>query len=125
MTSTVVSIMSSFTVKDAIELLIQKNISGAPIVDANQKVITVVSEADLMKFAVTNPLDSALSKFIPLLTPTKDLITVKRTDSFKSVFKQFLTKPVRRVLVVDQNGKLEGIVSRKNILKAFLQAEQK
>lgn len=122
MTATVVSIFSTCTVKQAIELLIAKNISGVPIVDADQKVITVLSEADLMKFAVTNPLDSPLSKFIPLLTPTKDLITVQKTDSFKSIFKQFLTKPVRRVIVVDQAGRLVGIVSRKNILKAFLKA---
>ena len=123
MTANVISVMSSYTVKDTIELLLNKKISGAPIVDANRLVITVVSEADLMKFAVTNPLDTPIHKFLSFLTPTKDLITVQKTDSFKSIFKQFLTKPVRRVIVVDPQGRLEGIVSRSNILKAFLQVE--
>lgn len=125
MTSEPYAVTERDIVRSVIEAFISKKISGAPLVDSAKKVISVVSEADLMKFAALGGIDEPLAKFRNKLTPTADLVTVKADESFAEVFKRFLTKPVRRVIVVDVDFKLVGIVSRRDIIKAFLKTEKK
>lgn len=96
------TILPTATVREAITLLLDKAVSGVPVVDSSGKPMSVCSQIDLMKFAATGAMDSPLSLLMDKLV------------------KQFLVKPVRRVLVVDDAGKLHGIVSRSTILKAFM-----
>lgn len=119
MTSNVHVIGMDMTVRKAIEFLVDKGISGAPMVDSQTgKPITVCSEADLMKFAAMDGLDKYVVEFLDKLP--NQLFKVKPDDSFAEVFKAFLTRPVRRVLVVDSQGRLQGVVSRRDIIKSFL-----
>ncbi len=123
MTSPVISFALTTTVKEAVYILLTRRISGAPILDQAGRLVTVVSEADLMKFSALGGLHNPISSFQDKLVPTASVVTVKATDTFKDVFKQLLTNPVRRVIVVDAVGRVQGIVSRANILKAFLRSE--
>lgn len=119
MTAPVRTLSMDMTVRKAIEFLVNNEISGAPLVDNKTgKPITVCSEADLMKFAAMDGLDKYVVEFLDKL-PTQ-LFKVKPNDTFAEVFKAFLTRPVRRVLVVDDQGKLQGVVSRRDIIKSFL-----
>lgn len=120
MISEVHSVTMSTTVRHAIKLLLLKKISGAPIVDGVDHVLSVISESDLIKFAALGGLDKQLGEFESKLVSKSELVSVRKEDLFRDVFKQFITKPVRRVIVVDSDGKLQGLVSRSNILKAFL-----
>ncbi len=113
-------------IRSIIKTFIAKKISGAPVVEKGSlKVISVVSESDLMRFAALGELDQPLSDFIGKLAPTNQLVTVQANDPFSEVFKRFLTKPVRRVLVVDKKGHLVGIVSRRDMIAAFIKSEEK
>ena len=123
MTSPVVSLNLTTTVKEAIYILLTRRISGAPVLDQAERLVSVVSEADLMKFAALGGIHDPLGNFKDKLVATSALVTVKKTETFKEVFKQLLVNPVRRVLVVDSAGKVQGIVSRANILRAFLTSE--
>jgi predicted transcriptional regulator len=124
MTTEVETLSPTTTVGQAIELFLSKKISGTPIVDQAERVISVVSEADLMKFAAIAGLKKPLQDFLGKLTPADKLVTVAKSDSFVQVFKQFMTKPVRRVLVTDSNGRLQGLVSRRNLLEIFLKIKK-
>ena len=120
MTSHVHTLQPSMTVRSAINLLLNNKVSGAPLVDPQGRVLSVVSESDLIKFAAMGQLDTELVALQSKLVAASKVIAVRKGDSFREVFKQFLTKPVRRVIVVDDMGKLQGIVSRSNLLRAFL-----
>lgn len=122
MTSPVETLTLLSTIEEAINLFLQKKISGAPIVDQVQRVLSVISESDLMKFAVIGGLHSKISDHQERLIPTKNLITVQRRDLFADAFKKFMAKPVRRLIVIDATGKLQGIVSRRDILRVFLES---
>jgi len=108
------------TVKECIEILINKSISGAPLVDADGKVVSVVSESDLMKFAAQGGLDVTLSTKTNQLVKSKDLVTAQKQTTYVKLFKLFIERKVRRVLIVDSDGKIQGIVSRRDILRVFL-----
>ncbi len=120
------SVTMSESIRSIIKTFIAKKISGAPVVEKGSlKVISVVSESDLMRFAALGELDQPLSDFHGKLVPANQLVTVEANDPFSEVFKRFLTKPVRRVLVVDKKMNLVGIVSRRDMIAAFLKSEEK
>ncbi len=123
MTDNVISVTSEMTVGEAINLFLKMNISGAPLVNPRNIVISVVSEADLMKFAIMGELDIPIKYYLDKLVTIDEIVAVTKNDSFKTVFSQFIQKPVRRVIVIDSTGCLQGIVSRKNILKVFSQTK--
>lgn len=114
------------SLRTIIKAFIEKKVSGAPVVEKGSlKVISVVSESDLMRFAALGGLDQPLSDFSQKLVPSGQLVTVQPNDPFSEVFKRFLTKPVRRVLVIDKQMNLVGIVSRRDMIAAFLKSEEK
>ncbi|MES2856667.1 MAG: CBS domain-containing protein [Bdellovibrionota bacterium] len=117
MISNVHVVTPQMTVKEAIQLLVTHKISGAPVVDQGSVVVSVVSEGDLLKLAATLGLDKKIALGIDkLITPDK-MITAKKTDSFTDVYRMFLKYQVHRIVVVDANFKLLGIVSRSNVLR--------
>ncbi len=77
-----------------------------------------------MRFAALGGLDQPLTDFAQKLVPAGQLVKVQPGDPFSEVFKLFLTKPVRRVLVVDKDMNLVGIVSRRDMIAAFLKSEE-
>ena len=54
MTTEVVTVSPETTVQDVAKILSEKGISGAPVVDANQRLVGIVSEGDLLHRAVAN-----------------------------------------------------------------------
>lgn len=123
-TKDVLTVNMGETMKAVMELFVSKNISGAPVVDQSNRVISIISEKDLLRFGAMNELATTVGSQLAKLPNRKDLIAVKRTDPFREVFKDFLLNPVKRVLVLDDSDHLQGIVTRSNLLKAFLDIDK-
>ena len=119
MTSKVVSVLTDMTIRETIQLVLKNKISGVPVVDSTQKVMTVLSEGDLLKLAASVGLDKTIFQCMTRLTKKDKLLTIKKTDIFADVYKRFLSHPVHRLIVVDDIGRLEGIVSRSNVLRVL------
>lgn len=107
---------------NVIELMIRHQISGAPVVDTLDQVITVIGEGAVLRLAASEGLDATVSHCLPKLTPTKKIITLERHHTFADAYKIFLKNYIHRIPVVDDNGRLKGIVSRGTILRLFLEA---
>ncbi len=123
MTHPAVIVKPTMTIIEIMNLFVAQKISGAPIVDHNNVVISVVTEADLMKFAATDGLNKRIVDFFDRLCKKENVVCVLKKDDFKEIFRKFLVHPVRRVIVTDNSGRLQGVISRRNILKAFLTSE--
>ena len=119
MTAKVFCVSPDMTVRDAINLLVKNHIAGAPVCDNQKVVLSVVSEGDLLKLAARMGMDKPISQCLPKLVKTEKLHTIKKTESFADAYKKFLTHPVHRLIVVDDQGKLQGIVSRSNVLRVL------
>ena len=123
MTSEVFSVSPEMTVRDAIGLITTKKISGAPVVDSMHKVISVISEGDLLKLAASGALEKTIASCLTKLPKTEKLMTLKKTDTFTDAYKMFLTHPVHRIVITDANGRLQGIVSRSNVLRLLVETK--
>lgn len=119
MTSNVMGVSPEMTVREAMRLLSTHKISGAPIVNNMNKVLSVLSEGDLLKLAASEGMDKTISTCLPRLCKTENLMTLKKTNTFSEAYMMFLTKTVHRIIVIDGNGNLQGIVSRSNVLRVI------
>ena len=106
------------TIQDAIDIIIEKRISGAPVLDSNGKLVGMLSEKDCLKIIVDQayhnlPIESKkVSDYM-----TADVKTVPPDSDVVAAANQFLHTPIRRMPVVD-NGVLKGQISRRDILRA-------
>jgi IMP dehydrogenase len=120
MRSQVHCVTTEMTVREAIEVLLTHGISGAPVVDNGRKAMSVVSQGDLLKLAATVGLDKTIFQCMMKLIKTDKLLTIEKSVPFAVVYKKFLTNPVHRFIVVDNMGRVEGIVSRSSILRMLV-----
>jgi CBS domain-containing protein len=110
MTRTVYTIHPEASAQEAAQLLDQKRISGAPVVDDADKLIGIVTEADII-----SKLDREGLRVADIMTYS--LITVEEETSIEEVAALLSQRKIKRVPVVE-NGRLVGIVSRADIVHA-------
>ena len=125
MTTDLITLEKDMNVYYAIGILLNNNISGAPVIDRNKKLIGILSEKDCLEvFAESSQTDIALPSAISLgrgtveQFMTKSISTIKADDDLYSVVDIFLKNNFRRLPVL-QDEKLVGQISRRDILKAI------
>ena len=116
MTTDVMSVKAETLVCDAMRILIDNQISGLPVVDNEEKVIGIISEKDMLRLLFNTSIkenDTVLDYM------TKEVVSFKEEDSAVDICEFFMNSSVRRVPIV-REGKLVGIVSRRNLIKTIL-----
>jgi predicted transcriptional regulator len=121
MVAAVHAVQLNMTIKEVAEMFLNLKINGAPVVDQSGVVISVISQSDLIQFLALDAGAKQVNQMLGKLPKPGDVVSVLRTDTFKEVFKQFLLNPVRRIIVVDGSGHLQGLVAKSDLLRAFLQ----
>ena len=106
-----ITIESNKSIGELIQLTTELNISGMPVVD-NGKLKGIVTSRD---FRYADNLDASLSS---IMTPFDELITVEEGTSQEVVKKLMHENRIEKVLVIDQSGKLSGLVTMKDIEKS-------
>jgi CBS domain-containing protein len=112
MTEKVIMASPDATIDQAIQLLLDHQISGAPVVDDNGCLVGIVSEYRLLEVAYDPALNDRRVRDIM----TKTLITVAPSTWLPEVVTLFVMHRIRRLPVV-QNGRLLGIIARRDVLR--------
>ena len=121
MTREVVVATPETTIEDTIKLLVNHRITGLPVVDGSRKLVGIVSEYDIIcslgKDGWRTEIDpSWLKKTIP--AKTKDKVgTVGEDETLENVVEQFMNTKNRRLPVVSPDGKLVGMITRRDIIR--------
>jgi CBS domain-containing protein len=132
MTRDVVSAASDLTIREAMELLSERHVSGAPVVDGG-KVVGVFSASDLLTFLAdlsdTTPsliFRRRKGRTTPLEDVTVDEVMTRKVQalppdcSVDEAAALMIKKQIHRVLVMEGDALL-GIVSTSDVAKAVAQ----
>jgi CBS domain-containing protein len=139
MTPGVATVEETTPYKTVADLLAERRISAVPVLDRDGRVAGIVSEADLLHKVEFNG-DAAEGSFLD-----RQLHRGARAKAAGTVAKDVMTSPavtippdatvveaarvmdrrkVKRLPVVDADGRLVGIVSRRDLLGVFLQPDE-
>ncbi|GAB2251822.1 hypothetical protein Droror1_Dr00004669 [Drosera rotundifolia] len=138
----------STSVDEALEALVDNRITGFPVVDDDWKLVGVVSDYDLLAldsisgsarsdnsmfpevdstWKVFNEIQKLLSKTngqviadVMTLAP----LVVRETTNLEDAARLLLETRYRRLPVVDADGKLVGIITRGDVVRAALQIQR-
>lgn len=129
MTRKVVAVRRGAAFKDIVKAMRRWRVSGVPVVDDRQRVLGVVSERDLLlkeEFHGGDPLRSRPADLAKAEARTAGelmtapAVTADPCDSLARTARTMARYGVHRLPVVDEDGVLQGIVSRSDLLKVFL-----
>jgi CBS domain-containing protein len=136
MTRSVVTVSPDTTIVDAANLMLQRHVSGLPVLDASGKLVGIVSEGDFIRRSeigtgrkrgrwlrfILGPGQSA-SDFVHehgrkvSEVMTKSPLTIAEDTSLAEIVELMEKKHVKRLPVM-RGDKVVGIVSRANLLQA-------
>ncbi|KAI3785090.1 hypothetical protein L1987_44202 [Smallanthus sonchifolius] len=136
------------TVDEALEILVKHRITGFPVIDEDWKLVGVVSDYDLLALDSVSGATRSDTNMFPevdstwktfnevqkLLSKTDgkvvgDLMTpaplvVRESTNLEDAARLLLETKYRRLPVVDGEGKLVGIITRGNVVRAALQIKK-
>jgi CBS domain-containing protein len=139
MTRDVITVTTDTPVGEVARILVEHSISGLPVVDADGRVVGVVSEGDILVreaghaapsrrplarlFGVGREAKAAQEKIVAETAGelmTSPAMTLEAYRTLRAAAEIMTANKVNRLPVVDEDGKLLGIVSRADLVRAFV-----
>ena len=147
MTTDVVKLNGFMSIREAADVLATRNISGAPVVDSDGKLIGILTETDILRsvkeaadevhmvfpslhpmgvmFELSKGKKEILNAFeeqantVVMDVMTKNVVTCTPGTTLNEVASTFVEKGINRLPVVDEEGHVVGIIARGDIMRAF------
>ncbi len=134
MTRDVLSVSKYDDIGNAVRLLAEKNISGLPVIDRENRVVGIVSEADvvsmvgsrrahtfkeILRSIVGHPLPERKIGHLVGDIMTSPAVTVYPDAEISEAVRLMDSQRIRRLPVVDKDQRLVGLISRSDIVKAM------
>jgi len=115
-----VTIRPEASIKEAIELLIRKAISGLPVVDEQGHLVGVITEFAMLAMVY----DHEVRNQQVCQHMTREVITVNVDDPISRIADLCIVHRVRRLPVM-RDGKLVGLIARRDVLTSLYQDSEK
>lgn len=106
------------TLFDARNTLLRYNISRIAI-SRDNKALGIVTEKDISRILYTEPQHRQLKEIRLDEVMNKNLITVNRGSDLKSCAKLMLEHNISSILVLDEAGLLDGIVTKSDLVESY------
>ncbi|MFP3991834.1 CBS domain-containing protein [Streptomyces sp. E11-3] len=137
MTQTVVAVGRDAPFKEIVRTMEQWKVSAMPVLEGEGRVIGVVSEADLLPKVEFRDSDQSLYEQRERLSDvakagavtaeevmSTPALTVHAGATLAQAARIMAVRHVKRLPVVDDEGMLQGVVSRADLLKVFLRSDE-
>ncbi|PQJ21231.1 CBS domain-containing protein [Tenacibaculum sp. SG-28] len=122
MSTKIITFTEDQPIEEVIETLIKHRISGGPVVNDANELIGIISEGDcIQQISESRYYNLPISKKNTVgKAMVKKVETINADMNIFDAAKQFLTSKRRRFPIL-KNGKLIGLISQKDVLKAAVQ----
>lgn len=108
----VVCVSPDTSVRELRDLLLERGISGAPVVDGEGRPMGIVSKTDVLRACAKDRVEHAVSE---IMMPLSFSLTESAPVSQAAALMAF--EGIHRVVVVDMNGRVVGILSSLDVLR--------
>jgi len=128
MTSPAVTITADTPFQDALNMMKERKFRRLPVVDANGKLVGIVSERDLL-YASPSPATSLsvwemnylLSQLEIKSLMTTEVITISPDTTIESAASVMMKKKIGGLPIVDDNNKVIGVITETDIFNTLTQ----
>jgi CBS domain-containing protein len=118
MSTDIVQATEQTTIEEALKILINYRITGLPVVDHAGKMTGVVSDYDLLnQISQSKKMDANVFNECIHFSHKVDSIT--EDTPLSTIMKEFIDSKYRRLPVVNPDGKLVGIITRRDLMRVF------
>lgn len=118
MSDEVLTVRVGTPLEDVLKLLVNSRITGLPVTDAEGRLLGVVSELDVLKQISASPTLDA-DTFRQPMVYSSQVETITDGATLGEVTERFLKTPFRRFPVVDRDGRLVGIITRRDLMRVY------
>ena len=119
MATKLVTVHPEQSIYDAVDLLIDRGISGVPVTDASGNLLGILSEKDCLA-VLTHDAQEGLPNHVTVdQLMSRNPFTIRSDMAAVRAAEIFTTRPFRRLPVVDKEGRLVGQISRRDVLRAI------
>lgn len=138
MTTTVITIGPEASLKEAARRMVEAGISGLPVTDESGALIGMITEADFVK-SESGRRAAKRARLLRWLTSqdevpdhrlavsdvmTTEVVTLGPDADHAEAARVMRKAGIKRIPVLDGSGKLVGLVSRSDILRAFVRSDR-
>ena len=116
MTTDVITVKRQTPIYEAIEILLENDITGLPVVNDDMMLAGIISEKDVLE--LLSDLKESGARVEDFMT--ENVVSFNQDDDLIEVCECLIKSHFRRVPIVAE-GKLIGIISRKDIIKYILE----
>ena len=119
MTPSVLTVSPELSVEAALRILDENRVTGLPVVDASGRLKGIFTETDRLNLLSSNR-DTGTARVRDVMT--RGVITVDEETTLEQINQLLLRANVRRVPVM-RDGRIVGVVSRRDIVHALRRDE--
>jgi len=107
-------------IEDALKKLVEKDMTGMPVLDKDKKLAGIVSEKDMLILLQDpcfgeNPVSAYMSS---------EIVAFEEDDDVIDICDCLMNSKFRRVPIIDENKKVIGIISRRDIIRFILKVRE-
>lgn len=120
MATNLITFTPDSNIMEVVNALLEKKITGAPVLNDKREVVGMIDDKTCLKLLVaseyynSHPAEHTVSNYMDNV-----MTTVKEDISISEAANIFLETKYKRLIVVDDSGKLAGQISRSDILRAI------
>ena len=120
MTTDILFVKRDTPIYEAMRILVDKNITGLPVVNDDMTLAGIISEKDVLRLLYD--IKDRPGNVEDFMTP--QISSFDENDSLVDITECLINNSFRRVPITS-GGKLVGIISRKDVIKYILQLRHK
>lgn len=115
MSTDVVYVYPNTPIANVVELLVDNDITGVPVVGPLGRLVGIVTEKDLIGVLYGQETASGTAQDYM----TEDVVSFDENDDIVAICDCLVNNPLRRVPILSE-GRLVGIISRRDLIKYIL-----
>lgn len=120
MATKLITFQPEMDILDAMDMLLKKKITGAPVLNKQGELAGMLSEVDCLKLLVEGPYNQAPNNVGTVgYFMSKEVSTISQDRTILDAAYLFVNSGLKRLPVCDNKNKLIGQISRVDVLRAI------